>query len=338
MKRKLIVALGLLVSLFFLWVAFRGLNPQEVLGYLGAVSPLVLLGGMVVFLLSMVAIAWRWGFLLRALQPLPLRYLSELVAIGYMGNNVYPFRTGEVLRVVLLQRDYRVPMARSATTVLVERVFDGLVMLSFIILPLAFLENTSAEVQAVVGIAAPIFVIALGVFLALAARPHILRRLITLLAAPLPDRPRALVLSLADEVLRGLEGLRSARDLAGTVAASYLSWLLNALVYWLVAVGFGIEVGFGVILIVVGVVNLAGLLPASPGQVGVFEFFASRVLIGAGVGEAQATAYALLVHIVIWLPPTLLGFYLLARRGLGWSAVTRARALETAEGQQTPAA
>jgi hypothetical protein len=41
-----------------------------------------------------------------------------------------------------------------------------------------------------------------------------------------------------------------------------------------------------------------------------------------------ALAYAIVVHIVIWLPVTLAGFYFLARQGLGWQAITHARELE----------
>lgn len=46
----------------------------------------------------------------------------------------------------------------------------------------------------------------------------------------------------------------------------------------MVAVAMGIETGYVSMLLVVGVVNLAGLIPASPGQLGVFEFFTTLVL------------------------------------------------------------
>jgi uncharacterized membrane protein YbhN (UPF0104 family) len=104
--------------------------------------------------------------------------------------------------------------------------------------------------------------------------------------------------------------------------------MIEALVYWIVALAIGLDVDYPIMLTVVGVVNLAGLIPASPGQIGVFEFFASRVLMGVGIPEMQAVAYALLAHLVIWLPPTLLGFTFLVRRGLGFSAVTHAREIE----------
>ncbi|MEZ4671770.1 MAG: lysylphosphatidylglycerol synthase domain-containing protein [Anaerolineae bacterium] len=73
---------------------------------------------------------------------------------------------------------------------------------------------------------------------------------------------------------------------------------------------------------------MAGLIPASPGQIGVFEFFVSLILTGVGVAQEQARAYALVVHVVIWLPVTLAGFLSLVRQGLGWSTITQARDME----------
>jgi uncharacterized membrane protein YbhN (UPF0104 family) len=90
---------------------------------------------------------------------------------------------------------------------------------------------------------------------------------------------------------------------------------------------FGLELGYPVALLVVGTVNLAGLIPASPGQVGVYEFFASSVMEAVGVAQDRALAYAIVVHIVIWLPVTLAGFAFLVRYGLGWNDITKAKEL-----------
>lgn len=331
-RRRIVVLLGLAVSVGLLWAAFRGLNPAEVLASLRAVDVPLLLAGMALYYVAMLVITWRWQFLLRAIRPVPLGALYQLVAVGYMGNNVYPFRSGEILRIVLLRRDHGVPLARGTTTVLVERVFDGLVMLTFIVVPLGLLAipNVAPEIRAVAGLTAPLFLGALAAFLFLAARPGLLRRLVALVARPLPGKLRGVVGHLSEEFIAGLEGLRSPRDVSGALFASYLTWMIETLVYWIVALAFGLEVSYPMMLMVVGVVNLAGLLPASPGQVGVFEFFVSRALIGFGVAETPATAYALLVHIAIWIPPTLLGFICLARLGLGFSAIAQASQGEVA--------
>ncbi|MCU0498202.1 MAG: flippase-like domain-containing protein [Anaerolineae bacterium] len=330
-RQQLLAALGVIISAIFLWFAFSGLQPQAVIASLQNVNPLGLVIGMAVYTLAMVAITWRWQFLLRSLTPVSVRDLYQLVAIGYMGNNVYPLRAGEILRIYLLRRDHGVAYLRGTTTVLVERVFDGIVMLTFILLPLTFIPNTSPEIRNVATLGAVIFVSALIVFLVLALRPTLTRQLITFVTRLLPSGLGHRIQDLGEEVITGLGGLRSTRDLIGTIFASYLSWMIEAGVYWIVAGVFGLPVGYAMMLMVVGVVNLAGLVPASPGQLGVFEFFASRVLMGFGIAQSQALAFAFVVHVVIWLPPTLLGGFFLIRRGLGFGTITRAQRLKDQE-------
>jgi glycosyltransferase 2 family protein len=285
--------------------------------------------GALVFFIALVIIALRWQYLLRAIQPVPLGSLVSLVSIGYMGNNVYPLRSGEALRIYLLKRNHGVPMIRATTTVLVERVFDGIILLTYVIVPLVFIDTASQDIRRVALVAAPVFVSAMAIFLILATRPQLLRGVIHRIRRWLPDRLGAPVGQLGEEIIAGLEGLRRPADLLGTVLSSYATWGVQGIVFWIVALGFDMDVSFGTMLLVVGTVNLAGLIPASPGQIGVFEFFVRSVLVGAGITEQTALAYALVVHMVIWLPVTLLGFILLIRQGLGWNAITHARQLET---------
>lgn len=326
--QRLLVILGLVISAVFLWVAFQGLNPAEVWVQIRQANVWLLLLGAVWYFAAVTIISLRWKFLLRAVKDVALTGLIPLVCIGYMGNNVYPLRSGELLRIWLAQRNFGVPLARGATTVVVERIFDGIVMLSFIVVALLFLDNSSPQIRNVTNIAAPIFVAAVVIFFVLAAQPNILRQLVALVSSPLPGRIKKAVTHLSEEFIAGLKGLQTPADLAGAVFASYLTWGLEATVYWLVSFAFGFDLSYFDMLLVVGVVNLAGLIPASPGQIGVFEFFVAAVLIGQGIDEAQATAYALVVHVVIWLPVTVVGFIFLVRQGLGWQAITRARDLE----------
>jgi uncharacterized protein (TIRG00374 family) len=327
-NQRLIVVAGIAISAIFLWLAFQGLNPAAVWSYIQQADILLLLVAAVWFFVSVFFMALRWQYLLRSIRPVSLGQLIQLVCIGYMGNNVYPLRTGEVLRVYLLQRNQRVPFASGMVVAVAERMFDGLVMLTFILVSLSLLHIENAALQSIVSVGTPVFLIALAVFFLLAARPNILRRVITIVAKPLPGRLREIVTGLSEDVLQSLEGFRRPTDLAGTVIWSYVSWILHSGVYWIVALAFGLQLDFATTLLVVGAVNLAGLIPASPGQVGVFEFFVVVVLTAVGVPEVQATAYALVVHLVIWLPVTLSGFILLARQGLSISAVARARELE----------
>lgn len=327
-NQRILVVVGLAISVIFLAVAFNGLNPAAVLDSIRSVNPALLIAAALWYFAAVAVIAARWGFLLLSAKRLPLSTLFRLVCIAYMGNNVYPLRAGEVLRIALLRRDEGIPLARITTTVLVERIFDGLVMLTFIVVALPLTGIASEQVNAVAAFAAPIFGMALLVFFVLAAQPGILRRLVLLVSRVLPGKLGDVARDMGEDVINGLAGLRTPAHLAGTVAFSYITWMLEASVYWIVAFAFGLQVSYPLMLLVVGVVNLAGLIPASPGQIGVYEFFVILVLTAAGVPDTTATAFALVVHVVIWLPVTLLGFYFLVRRGLGFGALAHAEELQ----------
>jgi glycosyltransferase 2 family protein len=328
-RQRLLILVGLLISAVFLWIAFSGLNPSAVWESIQTVQIGWLLVGVGVFFISMILIAWRWGFLLRDKhgQSLPLAYLTELVAMTYMGNNVYPLRAGEFLRVFLLQRDHQIPIARSTTTIFIERIFDGFVMLAFVVIPLRFIDIASPELARAVEVATPLFAGGLVVFLVFALNPHWIRTLAEFTARLLPRKLAAIVIKVSEDVIMGMEALRSPRNLLGALIGSVATWLFNAAVYWVVGFAFGINVGYPVMLLITGAVNLAGVLPASPGQIGVFEFFVSTILRAVGIAEPLAIAYAIVVHVVIWLPPTLLGFVLLARRGLGLQSLSQRQQL-----------
>lgn len=332
--KRWIVGLGLLVSLFFLFMAFRGLHPEQFLASLQGVNIPLLLIGAGVYFGAVAVIALRWQYLLRPVQLINLFPLAQIVCIGYMGNNVYPLRAGEALRIFLLRRNHQMPVARATTTVIVERVFDGLAMLAFIFVALLLIDIEAGAVDKVATFAAPLFLLAILVFFVMAAKPDWLRWLTGIFIGLLP---RKLSLTrklhdvaehLSEDIIHGLEALRSPLNLAGAVLSSFVSWGIEASVYWLVMHAFGLNLPYPAALLVVGTVNLAGLLPAAPGNLGVYEFFATAVLTGVGVAYDRSLAYAIVVHIVIWLPVTLAGFFFLARMGLGWSAVAHAQELE----------
>jgi glycosyltransferase 2 family protein len=326
-KQQVAVIIGILISVIFLWIAFYDLRPADVVDNIQQANIMWLLVGATIYFLAVTIIALRWQFLLRAIEYVPLSKLTPLVAIGYMGNNVYPFRSGEALRIFLLKRNHNIPIVKATTTVIVERVFDGLVMLTFIVVPLSLVDIASEEINTVAQFAAPIFLSALLIFFILTAKPNVLHNLIKFFSRPLPERIATIIEKIAEEIIHGLEALRSPSQLAGAIISSYTTWAIEAGVYWIVSFAFDLDITYWVALMVVGTVNLAGLIPASPGQVGVFEFFASTVLVAAGIEETLAASYALTVHIVIWLPVTLVGFYFLVKQGLGWQAITQARSL-----------
>jgi hypothetical protein len=263
--------------------------------------------------------------MLRPLKHIPVRRLFPVVVIGYMGNNIYPFRAGEVLRSYVLRRQEDVSMSASLATVIVERVFDGLVMLVFVFAALPLAPLPSDSIRWLVIVASVAFFAAVVVFFGLAAAPERAMQLVSWLSGRfVPGRFRQRVVAVTARFLAGLESLRSFRNVLMIFFTSILIWLLETVKYWFVMQAFDFEVSFFALMLMNGVVNLATTLPSAPGYVGTFDAPGIAVLILYGVEEAVAGAYTLVLHAALWLPITLLGAYFMVRNHLGWSDIRQA--------------
>jgi len=316
------LALGVAVSAFFLYLALKGLQLSAFWAALRHANYWWLLPGIAVYFAAVVVRAWRWHYLVRPLKPVPIATMFRLVAIGYMGNNVYPARAGEVLRAALLKRHEGVPISASLSTILVERVYDGVVMLAFVFLNLPELARLTAHsgfVGSIQNLAiggAAAFLGALAAFLLAAMFPQRAEGVLAWSVRWLPQRFRSPTLNIGQKFLSGLEALRSPREALMVFFTSLVIWLLETGKYWFVMHAFPFRVSFFALMLMNGVVNLATTLPSAPGYVGTFDTPGIAVLTAYGVKKSLAAGYTIVLHVALWLPITLLGAYYLAREGI----------------------
>lgn len=319
---------GILISIIFLYFALRGLDFRSFWAAVRTAKYAWLIPGVAVYFVGVWVRAWRWHYLLRPIKQVPTRVMFPIVAIGYMGNNIYPARAGEVLRAVVLKRREGVPISASLATIIVERIFDGVVMLAFVFINLSELSRLTQGSGVIGGLSIQTIAIwgsvaffgALAVFLLAAMFPRQAEK-ITAWAINwfVPARFREKVAGVAYKFLGGLESLRSPRDALMVFFTSVVIWLLETGKYWFVMHAFNFEVSFFTLMLMNGIVNLATTLPSAPGYVGTFDAPGIAVLEAYGVAKAVATGYTLVLHIALWVPITLLGAYYLAREGISWS-------------------
>src|SRR6185503_10101317 len=105
--------IGLAVSAIFLWIALRGLKLSEAWLAITTANYWWLIPSVAVYFVAVWARTWRWHYLLRPLKHVSLRTMFPIVVIGYMGNNIYPARIGELLRAYMLKRKENVPVSAS---------------------------------------------------------------------------------------------------------------------------------------------------------------------------------------------------------------------------------
>lgn len=324
-RARLLIAIAASVALAA-WV-LRGLDLGAFAAALREAEYVWLLPAVAVYFLGVAARTWRWHYMLRHLRPIGLWPLFRLVCIGYMGNNIYPARAGELLRSYMLRREHGIRMSASLATVLVERLFDGLVMLLFVFIALPFVSvnDALAAFRGPIAALTIAFVGALVVFLAVAARPALARRLYApLIRRFLPEAVAARALAVMERFLLGLESLARGREVVAIFATSVLVWLFETAKYWFVMHAFPFDVSFFVLMLMNGIVNLATTIPGLPGHWLTFDAPGIAVLVAAGVDQDVATAYTLVLHVALWLPITALGALFLSLAHLSPRAVREA--------------
>ena len=322
--------LGVLISVLFIWLALRGLRLEEFWEAVEDANYIWLLPGVAVYFVGVWVRAWRWHYLLGPIKKIPTGTMFPITTIGYMGNNIYPARAGEVLRAVILKRREGVPVSASLATIIVERIFDGVVMLAFIFVNLPELARLTGSsgfvgnIQQVAVIGTGVFLGALAVFLLAAMFPQVTARIGQWgIAHFAPKRLQTKIIGIMNKFLDGLASLRSPFNVLMVFFTSVIIWLLETGKYWFVMHAFPFKVSFFALMLMNGIVNLATTIPSAPGYIGTFDAPGIAVLTAYGVDQATAAGYTLVLHVALWLPITLLGAYYLTREGIKWSDTLR---------------
>lgn len=333
MKRNVQLVIGFAISAFFIYLTLPGLHLADVMGSLRTANYWWILPGIAVYFVGLWLRTWRWHYMLRPIKPVPLHRLFPLICIGYFGNNIYPFRAGEFIRSFVLKETEDISFVSSLTTVFIERIFDGLVMLLFVFLALPFVPAMPTVYRNLVVLLTVLLLFATALFMWMAIRPTRVEMTYAWVAGHLlPERIRTVTDGLYLRFMEGLQSLSSSRDVLMIFVTSLFIWLMETVKYWFVMHAFDFQVSFLVLMLMNGLVNLATTLPSAPGYIGTFDTPGIETLAAFGVERNLAASYTFTLHAALWVPVTLVGGYYFWRFHLKWSDFEGARR-EAAEEQ-----
>lgn len=323
--------LGMAISAVFLYFALNKLSLDEFWNAVKTANYWWIFPGVAVYFIGVWARAWRWHYLLKPIKKIPTRVMFPITCIGYMGNNIYPARAGEVLRAVVLKRKEGVPISASLATIIVERVFDAVVMLAFVFVNLPELAKVAnfdsglgGNIQQIAFIGMGLFLGALVLFLLAAMFPAFTEKITQWLINHLvPVRFREKTTGITNKFLEGLASLRSPFNVLMVFVTSVIIWLLETVKYWFVMHAFTFTVSFFALMLLNGIANLVTIIPSAPGYIGTWEAVTKAVLVAYNVPGGEALGYAIVLHVALWLPITLLGAYFLTREGIKWNDALR---------------
>jgi phosphatidylinositol alpha-mannosyltransferase len=274
------------------------------------------------------AASWYW--IARAAlpsRPIRRRDVTSATMIGVLMSATLPARLGEPARAIALAR--RTGRMRETFPVLLGTLVSqtllnlvALVMLGVVIVSTTPLFHSSTKKIFAFSLV-PLLILLIVLLAPLLMRRNGNGRLARLGAAV----HRALA-----QVRAGLSVFRNPRQGVAAAAAQLTAWAIQLSACWalLYALGLNEKAGIGAAAAVLFAVNVTAVVPATPSNIGVFQWAVTSVLhTGFGVSTADALAYGVILQAVEIATAVALGLPALVREGLTWSDL-RVQALSTA--------
>jgi len=325
-NRAIQLILGLAVSAVCIWLSMKDVRLAEVWDVLRGASLIGFAAVCMVTIFGFWLRAIRWRMFIQSPRSLSTDALFSATMIGFMANNVLPFRLGEFVRPWALSRRVGLSKSMLLATVVVERAIDMLTLLaifgiSLIIHPIAETSEAGRMVQggAKVLLAACVLLTVLVVAL---ERNRALAQQVIGMA---PERVRPRVAALADRFLDGFALFRDLGRLLQVFALSFAMFMCFAVALAVSMWSLQIHVPWyaGLIMLVVTAIGI--MVPAAPGYVGTLNYACIVGLALFGVGKNQSAPFGWFYFFSQWLPITAVGLFYLNREGLSLKSLGEAQ-------------
>lgn len=297
MRRTVFLIASIAVSAFFLWLALRGVDFNEVLKSIQQAE----VGWIIVSLIGITAGLWlrgvRWHGLLD-FKP-PLLRTAHILNLGFL-LNLLPFRVGEVARSILITRE-GVPVVTAATSVVLERLIDTLLVVILLVFSITRIPNVPPEVIQPTTVFGVLVVVAFAVMVFFARFPKIGHQVLELVERFLPFLKRLGLNKLFDQLLVGLKPLTHLRSAIFAISWTLIAWSTSFITLYALVRALNIPAGDGspldensrilLTLLALALASLGNAVPISVAGFGPFE--ATIIIAGQTIGIPKESAVSL---------------------------------------------
>jgi uncharacterized protein (TIRG00374 family) len=211
-----------------------------------------------------------------------LLFSTGCIFVSQTANLIVPARLGDLVRVFILRHEYQATISQGISSLVVERVFDIVMVAVLGAVALLFVFNVPTWFYTIIFVA-----LGLGV----------LFYIILISAGRLKSEHKyiRILLTILEQIRQVSLSFRSVVSIS---AQSIVIWILDVLVCFFVALMFQVTIPFAVIVLAIVIGNLVKAIPLTPGGVGTYELSVALTFTVAGVDPAVATLIAVIDHLI----------------------------------------
>lgn len=262
--------------------------------------------------------AFRWRVILRPSSSSKISSLFAATTLGFAAIFLFG-RAGEIVRpAVLTGYDRRIRPTVSFVTIAVERLCDMMAVASLFALNLLLItvphgdEAGFAKVR-LAGIA--MISLTLAGFVFLIWFRHGSNRILSWLqqrdtsTGSTTHWLLSAAISFLKQLRSALAALSSLKELVSILVWTVILWAAIVLATWLVFRSFDLAFGLRETIFVMGWALVGSLVPTPGGAAGAFHAATANGLMLLSVTRSQAAAVSIILHLVMFSPAVLFGFY-----------------------------
>jgi len=313
--RQFRIAISLLISIFSLYLALRNVDIQEVRyaisesrwGFIALAFLFVIINNLIK--------SERWQILLTtAVRTIRFSKTFMVFMIGQMFNNLLPARFGELSRIMLMGgKELRYSFV--VGTLMVEKSLD-VISYSLIILVTVLLIPIPEWLNE------PVYmVLALSLFVLIALLIVIYYRddLLQILKKLEGRFSMNLQSKINNFILTGMDSMEVFNNRGEVLRLAFLTaaiWGTALMINQLVISALGLQLPITASLLVLVALIIGISIPSLPGKIGIFEYSCVLSLSLFDVSASVAFSYGILLHIIVFSPPIIVGLISLWVLGL----------------------
>jgi len=320
--------IGILISIVCLYFAFQGIQFDKLFEALVGINYLWIVVASLIFLVSYAARVLRWQILFSPLHPRIVNVFHAL-NVGYFLSNILPARLGDVARAYLIGELEGVSKARALSTVVVERLSDGLTVVLLLAVSALFVPNIPVQAQQGAALTAIAGIVGITVLLTLSFNKERGLALLRRLTAPIKILQHPKLWQILESLIDGFAVLRSPKPVLGVGVCALLAWVLGGLTFWTTSLATNSHIPVTAAFLVMTITSLTVVIPSSPGYVGVFHAGAVFILTTMfQVDQTIALSYAIVIHALTYIWIIILGVFSMWREGISMSSLQTMQASE----------
>lgn len=262
--------------------------------------------------------AMRWRVLLGGALPFDRSF--NMINVGYLVNGILPLRIGELARAFLARRyDPPVPLMKSASTIIVERLLDLLAVLVLLGFALSASPSLPADYQTAAGGVVVLLLVGFSSLLVMSSQRGLVRRVVTLVTGWIPLLEKWHLQDWLDHFLEGLEPLTRPALLVQVLFWTVISWGFSVLAGYILMFAFFETADLATTCLYIAAAAFAIAVPAVPGNIGTYEWAIMLALSAMGYGDpttAAIVSFAVVVHMLNLIVHAATGVYGLVQEGI----------------------